>query len=108
MDSDNPTPRVNFELMQRYINQRVLLVGEIDSIENGRLIVKTSDKASVMVHASNMQPYDSPFVEILGTVVDSKTLREESHTNCGESFDLNLYNELLKLASGKHLSLFLP
>lgn len=109
-DTTSITPRVNFELMQRYLGQRVILTGEVERVEGGNVYLKTSDKATVTVqpNPSSRAAYDTPFVEVLGTVVDPRTIREEEHTNLGEAYDLNLQNELVKLWNGRHRGLFIP
>lgn len=80
------TPRVNFESMQRFIGQRVIICCEIESTSDTQLLVKTSDDAKITVLSGFTSPYTSKFVEIHGTVVDPKTVQEEDHTNVGDGF----------------------
>lgn len=70
---DDATPRVNFEAMQRFQGRQVLLVGEILSINNGQLLVKTSDDAqvSVVCNPSNSGSYDDKFVEVSVTTAQN-------------------------------------
>mmetsp|Transcript_12359 Transcript_12359/g.30306 ORF Transcript_12359/g.30306 Transcript_12359/m.30306 type:complete len:110 (-) Transcript_12359:280-609(-) len=109
MEETGPLPRVNYEAMQRFVGQKVSLFAELKSVEQGRVIVKTSDEADVTV-VGNLQsgtPYDSQFVEIIGRVVDARTIEEEMHTNLGQNIDMKLYNEMVKLSTGKYSQLFM-
>jgi hypothetical protein len=81
------TPRANFEVLARLQGRRVLLVGEVESVADQVLTLVTSDKGRVSVNYSGSgEPITSKFVEIVGTVVDSRTVTEESHTNFGDNF----------------------
>lgn len=106
MNCDNPTPRVGFGQLKNYIGRKVIFVGKIESIDNGLVNMQAPDGSKVVVQANTN--YDTPFVEVTGVVVDPMTIREESHVSYGENFDLNLYNEFLKLSSGPYVELFHP
>lgn len=93
---EDPTPRVNFEMMQRFIGRTVLLACSVSQIENGRLQAQTSDGAKVTIIAGS-SPYEGQFIEVLGKVVDPSTLQELDHTNLGENYSLELYNELVRV-----------
>jgi len=87
----------------------VLLTGEVKSLSDGKVLLRTSDDAEVVVicNPNFSGSFDSAFVEVLGKVVDAKTLEEESHTNFGANFDLRLYNEMVKLSTTKFADAFL-
>eukprot|EP00798_Chlamydomonas_sp_ICE-L_P009934 gene9934-7804_t len=106
MASTDSTPRVNFEVMQRMVGKRVMLVGEVEIAEPNRLTVKTSDQAKITVLTAPNAPYNTKFVEFIGTVVDPTTLQEEDHIDVPDNFDMNLYNELVKLSTGRYQDLF--
>lgn len=93
---EEATPRVNFETMQRYQNQRVMLCCQVLSVGNGQVKVQTSDKGEITVNGVN-RPYESKFVEVTGRVTSPNTIDEESHLDLSENFNLDLYNELVKL-----------
>lgn len=106
MNCDNPLPRVGFAQLKNYINKKVLFVGKIESINNNLVNMQAPDGSKVVVQANSH--YDTPFAEVTGVVMDPMTIREESHVSFGENFDMNLYNEFLKLATGPHIELFQP
>lgn len=86
MNADAPTPRVGFAQLKSFIGKQVLFVGKIESLEHGLVHMAAPDGSKVQVRAGGMAPYDTPFAEILGTVVDPGTIREDSHTNLGDNF----------------------
>lgn len=104
MNSDDPTPRVGFAQMKNFINKRVLFVGRVESMNNGVVTLLGPDGSKVAVQSNSA--YETPYVEVQGVVVDPQTIREESHVNFGENFDMSTYTELLKLANGPHANLF--
>ncbi|KAJ9513889.1 hypothetical protein QJQ45_020974 [Haematococcus lacustris] len=81
------TPRVNFEAMQRYHGRRVLLVGELKSSGNGCVTLRTSDdgEVTVLLNTASTEPWDAQYVEILGQVIDQRTVKEETHVNFGNN-----------------------
>ncbi|GFR48860.1 hypothetical protein Agub_g10814, partial [Astrephomene gubernaculifera] len=91
---EDPTPRVNFETMQRYHGKTVILCCQINQIDNGVVRVLTSDKGEVTVQGGS-SPYEGRFVEVLGTVVNPNTIKEVDHTNLSDNFSLDMYNELV-------------
>mmetsp|Transcript_3372 Transcript_3372/g.7377 ORF Transcript_3372/g.7377 Transcript_3372/m.7377 type:complete len:110 (-) Transcript_3372:746-1075(-) len=102
------TPRVNFEVMQRFIGKKVSVVGEIESTTpEGQIVLITSDKGRIHINTNpRAGPYDTKFLEFVGNVVDPRTLQEEEHTNFGDNFDMNMYNEMVKLSNGRYADMF--
>lgn len=121
--------------MERYINQRVKLVCKVEQVMGSTVQVTTPDNAQVtIIVAPNSGAFESRFVEVEGTVMDPKTIREDEHTSFGDNIgalpavfglppsaadlhvagseyrcdaaDLQLYNEMIKLASAQYGSLF--
>lgn len=66
MDETGPIPRVNYEAMQRFVGQKVALFAELKSVEQGRVVVKTSDDADVTVvgNIQSGEAYNTQFVEV--------------------------------------------
>ncbi|PNH04609.1 hypothetical protein TSOC_009209 [Tetrabaena socialis] len=94
---EDPTPRVNFETMMRYHGRKVILCCQIEQIENGQVRALTSDKGQVTVLAGS-SPFEGRFAEVLGTVVNPNTLQAIEHTNLSDNYNLDMYNELVKLS----------
>jgi hypothetical protein len=86
MDCDNTVPRVNYSTMERYINQRVKLVCKVEQVMGSTVQVTTPDNAQVtIIVAPNSGAFESRFVEVEGTVMDPKTIREDEHTSFGDN-----------------------
>lgn len=83
MDVSEPTPRVNFELMQRHMHKKVLLVGQIEGIENNVARVRAADGGTVQVMIKQGGVFDSAFVQFEGIVESPTQLTEVDHTGFG-------------------------
>lgn len=126
-------PRVNFELMQRYMHKKVLLVGQIEGIENNVARLRAADGGTVQVMTKPGGVFNTPFVQFEGVVESPTQLHELDHTSFGDSLgefcqlplslntaapstssdtscmlpaDLGVYNELCKIASHDFPQLF--
>ncbi|KAK2076420.1 hypothetical protein QBZ16_000945 [Prototheca wickerhamii] len=100
-----PAPRVNFELLGQNIGKKVRLVGKVEGIQGNSLQLRAADDGVVTVMLRGAAPSDL-FVEVEGLVDSPTTLKEDSSTGFGNSFDLGNYNELCKLSNGEFKSLF--
>jgi replication factor A3 len=107
MDCSEPTPRVNYELMQRYVGRKVRLVCKVEEFAGDTLKASSCDGQTVFIKPKQGSNYDTAFVEIEGIVENGTTVQEESFTSFGDSFDMNNYNELCKLANGAAQDMFL-
>lgn len=85
MDVSEPTPRVNFELMQRHMHKKVLLVGQIEGIENNVARVRAADGGTVQVTTKPGGVFDSAFVQFEGIVESPTQLAEVDHTGFGSN-----------------------
>eukprot|EP00882_Tetradesmus_deserticola_P004085 GHRQ01004316.1.p3 GENE.GHRQ01004316.1~~GHRQ01004316.1.p3 ORF type:complete len:112 (+),score=25.53 GHRQ01004316.1:1279-1614(+) len=106
MNVDQPTPRVGFPQLKNFIGKSVIFVGKVEAMQGQQVQMSAPDGSRVTVQGNST--FDSQFAEVTGVVVDPMTLREESHVEFGEKFDLNLYNEFLKLSNGQYAELFYP
>ncbi|KIZ02944.1 hypothetical protein MNEG_5011 [Monoraphidium neglectum] len=105
MNADEPTPRVGFAQLKNMIGRRVLFVGRVESQDVGRAHMAAPDGSKVVIEGAS-SAFETQFAEVQGVVVDPTTIREESHVDFGENFDMNTYNELLRLANGPHQQMF--
>jgi len=87
MDTSAPAPRVNGELLARFVGRKVLLVGKTESLEGGVMRMRTSDDRVVSVELKDgAASYSSDFVEFEAVVKSADSVREEEHTNFGSAF----------------------
>ena len=107
----NSTPRVNFDLMQRYIGKKVKLVCQVrawprcpfcippecqirpaaaplqlEKVDANRAVVKTADGGTVYVTMKQAPTFETQFVEFDGIVESPTTLTETYRTPFGNSF----------------------
>ena len=85
MEDSTATPRINFELMQRFVGRKVLLACSVTQIENGRVLAQTSDNGKVSI-AAGQAPYEGQFIEVCGTVTGPDSIQEVSHTNLVDNY----------------------
>lgn len=86
MDSSNPIPRINGEIMPMFVNRRVRLVGKIASIGNGQIMLQTCDGRDVTVQSLGGPAPGTAFAEFEGTVTSANSLQEETRTDFGDDF----------------------
>lgn len=94
MDVSEATPRVNFELMQRHMHRKVLLVGQIEGIENNVARVRAADGGTVQVMTKPGGVFNTPFVQFEGIVESPTQLTEVDHTSFGDSLGNKLAGRL--------------
>ena len=87
LDCSEPTPRVNADIMQRYVGRKVRLVCKVDEFgEGGMLKATASDGKPVHIRPKQGSNYDTAFVEVEGVVENATTVQEQSFTTFGDSF----------------------
>mmetsp|Transcript_29490 Transcript_29490/g.50931 ORF Transcript_29490/g.50931 Transcript_29490/m.50931 type:complete len:90 (+) Transcript_29490:216-485(+) len=69
-------------------------------------LMKFQDGQQVTVQLSPGQHYNSQYVEITGEVNSDLTVRELKSCEYGDSFNMENYEGLVKLATGRFSSLF--
>lgn len=85
MDVSEPTPRVNFELMQRHMHKKVLLVGQIESRDNNVARLRAADGGIVQVMVQPGVMFESKFIQFEGIVESPTQLSALNHTNFGDN-----------------------
>ncbi|KAH7414833.1 hypothetical protein KP509_14G013100 [Ceratopteris richardii] len=89
MDTSNPAPFVNAELLKRYPGRRVRCVLKVVRAEgNSSLSGLTSDGLHISVKQVPSVASLSQFVEVIGVVDSDRSLRAEICTNFGDTFGM--------------------
>ena len=119
-------PLVNHAVLQRYVHQRIRVVGEVVSIESGRVQIRTCDGMEVTVQTPPGSMQYNRFVCINGTWTSHGVLEEETHTNwsdtlgtgprstdptdlvLGDRLDLKTLSRVIELMHGSYSHLFVP
>ena len=95
MDVSEPTPRVNFDLMQKHMHKKVLLVGQIEGIENNVARVRAADGGTVQVMTKPGGVFNTQFVQFEGIVESPTQLHELDHTSFGDTLGILRFTALL-------------
>ena len=85
--SDQRAPRVNQQLLERFINTNVRLVGKVNQVQPNYVRLQASDKREVTVHTANPSVFvDGHVVEVWGMVNGDRTVSEASTIQFGPDF----------------------
>lgn len=88
MDVSQPTPRVNFDLMQRHMHKKVLLVGQIESRDNNVARLRAADGGIVQVMVQPGVMFDTKFIEFEGVVESPTQLSALNHSSFGDNLGM--------------------
>lgn len=86
MDSSCPTPRVNGSLLQQNVGRRILLVGEVVSLEGDLIRLLAPDQIPVNVRAPELAPPHTRYVEALCTVEGDGSVVAQQLIPFGDTF----------------------
>ncbi|KAK2962411.1 putative replication factor A3 [Blattamonas nauphoetae] len=109
--TEESTPRINGNLMPHYITKVVRVVGQVEKIFNQgnepRYTLTTSDGVSVtVIQDEGSATPQTPYVEVVGTVINNVTIQEILLVDFGKDFDMKAYDQCVKLINGPFQSLF--
>eukprot|EP00270_Netrium_digitus_P004001 TRINITY_DN1486_c0_g1_i2.p1 TRINITY_DN1486_c0_g1~~TRINITY_DN1486_c0_g1_i2.p1 ORF type:complete len:120 (+),score=19.42 TRINITY_DN1486_c0_g1_i2:43-402(+) len=107
IDISEPAPVVNGALLPRYVGRKVRAVVRVLSTEPGQVQAQAADGSKLTVKTRTSSSYSDPFVEVIGIADSDTSIREESCTNFGQSFDMESYNQLCELANNEYKTLFI-
>ena len=92
--------------MPKFVNQRVLLCGRKVSQTEGSAIVQAADGKEIKVVLPPGELIAGEFVQVLGKVVTGSELEGLRVQDAGNNFDLDNYNKLVEMSTGKFQALF--
>ncbi|PCH35192.1 replication factor A protein 3 [Wolfiporia cocos MD-104 SS10] len=95
--SELVSPRVNAARIGDYIGRTVRLTGKIVKTEHDTLILQASDGGEVQVRLLRDADVGSPYIEVIGSVLDASTLKMQAFINLGENLDMKLVNDVVEL-----------
>ena len=102
----NTYPRVSSSNISRYINQKVLLVGEVLSQGGDTASIRTCDNNEISVHLPPGEQFERRYVQVIGKVESSRSVDVIHILSSSDTFDMDNYNKALELANGKYKELF--
>ena len=85
MDTSSPAALVNAELMKMYSGRRVRTVVQVLRVDSGMLTGQSPDGQQIVIKSSPAFPL-SRFVEVIGIVDGSQSIRAEICTDFGDNF----------------------
>ncbi|XP_056110497.1 replication protein A 14 kDa subunit [Rhinichthys klamathensis goyatoka] len=100
---ESPKTRINTSMLSQYINRPVCFIGRLEKVHPSGKTLTLSDGEGKTASVELNDPLDeelSGIVEVIGMVSNKGTIMAVSHTQYREdkvSFDLELYNESLKV-----------
>ncbi|XP_035688181.1 replication protein A 14 kDa subunit-like [Branchiostoma floridae] len=98
---EQPRPRVNASMLPQNIGKFVCLMGEVMDVDQNGLMfaVKTSDGQRVQINLPEpLEEMVAGTIEIVGEVANNCQINCQSYILFGQDFDMNLYDEAIKLA----------
>jgi hypothetical protein len=99
-------PRVSSSTIGRYINQKVLLVGEVISQGDGTASIRTCDNNEISVHLPPGEQFEKQYVQVICKVESARSVDVIHILNSSDTFDMENYNKALELTNGKYKDLF--
>jgi replication factor A3 len=97
------TPRVNAARVPQYVGKTVRLVCKVDRFSGNTARVLASDGGELNIVITN-QSIASTFVEVVGTVQDSSTIKALMCQSLGDDLDLKLVNDVTELSHDKRFA----
>ncbi|TXG58247.1 hypothetical protein EZV62_016076 [Acer yangbiense] len=107
MDTSNPAVFVNGGLLRMYVGRRVRAVIQAIQPDAGGVTGKSTDDHQLVVKGSPPPFRLTNFVEVIGIADSDRSIRAETWTNFGDTFDTQNYNQLCQLANGEFKHLFI-
>ncbi|KAI0642558.1 replication factor A protein 3 [Trametes meyenii] len=97
--SDSRSPRVNKARMADYKGQTVRLIAKLLKFrdEEQVALVETSDGGQVEVKMLRDVKFDDPYIEVVGQVVDERTLKMMACIPLGDNVDMKLVDDVVKV-----------
>ncbi|KAK7837200.1 replication protein A 14 kDa subunit B [Quercus suber] len=106
MDTSSPSVFVNAELLRMHVGKKVRAVVHVIQSDGEITTGKSTDEQQLIVkglpHVSLMS-----YVEVIGIAESDQSIRAETWTNFGNTFDTQSYNQVCQLANGEFKGLFL-
>ncbi|KAF5356879.1 hypothetical protein D9756_006515 [Leucocoprinus leucothites] len=93
--AEHLSPRVNSKRLNDFVGKTVRLPCKVLSFNDGNtLTVEASDGGHVRVLLPNSPDIRDTFVEIIGSVSDSSSIKMMACINMGDKLDLKLANDV--------------
>ncbi|KAM5531242.1 hypothetical protein V8D89_015108 [Ganoderma adspersum] len=95
--ADHRSPRVNKALMANYPGQTVRLIAKLITFKDNVAIVEASDGGELEVKLLTDFNHGSTYLEVIGQVVDERTLKMAQYVNLGDDVDMKLADQVAQI-----------
>jgi len=95
--TEHVAPRVNAARLADYIGRPVRLVCKVLKAQGDTAIAQASDGGEVQIRLTKEAEMSTPYIEVIGTVVDPTTVKTMMCINLGDEIDMNLVNDVVEL-----------
>ncbi|KAI0822970.1 replication factor A protein 3 [Trametes gibbosa] len=95
--SDNRSPRVNKARMADYKGRTVRLIVKILSFRDDVAIAEASDSGEVEIQLLKDVKIESAFIEVIGQVVDERTIKMMGCIQLSNDVDMKLANDVVEV-----------
>lgn len=106
MDMSNPAVFVNAEFLKEHVGRKVRTVVQVVQSDGDKVIGKSTDEIQLVVKGNPPNAL-STFVEVIGIADTIQSIEAEIWTNFGDTFDVNSYDKVCRLANGDYKHLFI-
>jgi hypothetical protein len=90
-------------MLPQYVNRQICIVGRVLSSNDRGTTLEASDRQQVQIHTRGMTLPQQSIVEIIGQVNPDLSISESNRTAFSENFNLDTYEELMKLTQKNEL-----
>lgn len=97
MEQEQITPRVNKELLPKYVNRTVRVVGRVTGKRDNEVELETTDGTiTVRLNNSSGSEYSANLIcEVIGKVREDSTIEEYNVSHWNEDFNMENYDQLV-------------
>ncbi|KAG2218150.1 hypothetical protein INT45_007853 [Circinella minor] len=93
---DKPTPRINSELREQYVERTVRLTGKIVTYSGQTAVIEAPDHGHVMVKVNGENNWSGTYVEVIGRIEKDFSITEFKSCSLGDDIDLDLANKVVE------------
>ncbi|KAI0656917.1 replication factor A protein 3 [Cubamyces menziesii] len=95
--TEHRSPRVNKALMDNFKGQTVRLIAKIRNVRDDIAIVEASDGGEVEVKLLKTFHTEDAYIEVIGQVVDERTIKMMGYIELGNDVDMKLANDVVQI-----------
>ncbi|KAI1788647.1 replication factor A protein 3 [Ganoderma leucocontextum] len=91
------SPRVNKALMANHSGQTVRLIAKLITFKDDMATVEASDRGELDVKLLPDFNHRSTYLEVIGKVMNDKTIKMEQYLNMGDDIDMKFADQAVRI-----------